>query len=409
MRGHQPGGATVEASAGGGLGADEAALRIVSAINFFRPAYTGAGVQAEHLFRELGRLGVDVTVLCPLAREAPAPRRERQGAIAIRRFRIPRFDETHKVCFGAAAALWLLRRSDWDLLHLHSFGYWAVPIVLAAWLRRRPVLVKTTILPGTPRRALGLPQRIPSWVFMHVDAIVAISRELESIYSRRKSRRTRLLAIPNGVDGETFHPGDATARERARAGLGLPVDALVVVTVGMLNSRKNIVGLVEAVGRLRHRPVCLVLAGPPSEVVAEREDLRRAIAQLPPGVEARMPGSLPPAEVAELLRASDVFVLASRAEGMPNSLLEAMASGLACVATDIPGSRDVLARGGGVLVPVDDAKALAREIDRLAADPAERRRLGEEAQRIVESDYSIRSVACRYREAYRDLIGRGRA
>jgi glycosyltransferase involved in cell wall biosynthesis len=395
----------VEASKEGEPGESKPALRIVSAVNFFRPAYTGAGVQAEHLFRELSRLGIEVTVLCPLPREAPAPRREREEGIAIRRFRIPRFDETHKVIFGAKAALWLLRRSDWDLLHLHGFGYWAVPIVLATWLRRRPVLVKTTILPGTPRRALGLPQRIPNWVFMHVDAIVAISRELESIYSRRKSRRTRLLAIPNGVDGETFHPGKATARGKARATLELPADALVVVTVGMLNSRKNIVGLVEAVGQLRHRPVCLALAGPPSEVIAEREDLRHAIAQLPPGAEARMPGSLPPTEVAELLRASDVFVLASRAEGMPNSLLEAMASGLACVATDIPGSRDVLARGGGVLVPVDDAEALAREIDRLAADPAERRRLGEEAQRIVERDYSIHSVASRYREAYRDLVG----
>jgi glycosyltransferase involved in cell wall biosynthesis len=80
-----------------------------------------------------------------------------------------------------------------------------------------------------------------------------------------------------------------------------------------------------------------------------------------------------------------------------------MASGLACVATDIPGSRDVLEDGGGELVPLDDPESLASALERLAADPEARRRLGEEARAIVEARYSLESIAGRYEALYRRL------
>jgi glycosyltransferase involved in cell wall biosynthesis len=111
--------------------------------------------------------------------------------------------------------------------------------------------------------------------------------------------------------------------------------------------------------------------------------------------------------MAELYRAADVFVLASRAEGLPNALLEAMASGLACVATDIPGSRDALAHGGGLLVAAEDRDALARAIDGLAGNAPERSRLGAQARRVIEERYALGRVAERYLELYAGLLGAG--
>ena len=115
-------------------------------------------------------------------------------------------------------------------------------------------------------------------------------------------------------------------------------------------------------------------------------------------------GSLEPDRLARLQRAADLYVLMSRAEGLPNALLEAMATGLACVASDIPGSADVLADGGGVLVPLDDDTALVAELDRLAGDAAERGRLGREARQIILGRYSFDSIAARYRDVYDELL-----
>jgi glycosyltransferase involved in cell wall biosynthesis len=134
------------------------------------------------------------------------------------------------------------------------------------------------------------------------------------------------------------------------------------------------------------------------------ERVHSAVASLPEGVEARLLGHLEPERIADLLRAADLLTLTSRAEGMPNSLLEGMATGLACIATDIPGSRDLLSEETGVLVPLDDADALAREIDRLLGDRDSRRALGSAARRAIETSYSAARVGERYFSLYRRLL-----
>ncbi len=125
---------------------------------------------------------------------------------------------------------------------------------------------------------------------------------------------------------------------------------------------------------------------------------------MPDGAEVRLLGSLEPDRLAELHRGADIYAILSRAEGLPNALLEGMATGLACVATDIPGSADVLLDGGGLLVPLDDDALLARELDRLAGDPLERRRLGEEARKLTLDRYSFTRIAERYRAVYDQLL-----
>jgi glycosyltransferase involved in cell wall biosynthesis len=381
-------------------------MRIAMVLNYYRPAYTGAGYQAERLIRELTGLGIDVDLLAPLPQGSDAPRRETSGRLSIRRFAIPRLDDDRKFVLGLRAGWWLLTHSGWNVLHLHGFDYWAILPSLVARLRGRPVLVKTTIVLGTPQRMLGIPQQLIVATRRRCEAIVALSEAIEQDLRRDQRCRARILHIANGVDVEAFRPRTHDERLAARKRFGLPSDALIVTAVGQLNERKNVVGLLEAAGRLALRPVCVVLVGPPSDLPEVRERVDRAIDALPDGVGARKLGKLPPERIPEILGASDVFVLNSRAEGMPNSLLEGMASGLSCVSTDIPGSRDVLADGGGVMVPVDDPVALTRELDRLAADTDERTRLGAAARRIVEQKFSIAAVAKRYAEVYRELHAR---
>jgi glycosyltransferase involved in cell wall biosynthesis len=115
-------------------------------------------------------------------------------------------------------------------------------------------------------------------------------------------------------------------------------------------------------------------------------------------------------DVSELYAAADAFVLPSVSEGLSNSLLEAMASGLAIVATRIEGvTTDAIEEGeSGLLVPPDDPTALAPRLELLAGDAALRRRLGAAARKRAEAAFAIERVAAQHLELYRELVA-GRA
>ncbi len=167
--------------------------------------------------------------------------------------------------------------------------------------------------------------------------------------------------------------------------------------------------LVRALGRMRHRPVCVALVGPDSPVEADRRALAAECSELGAGAEARLLGRRTQPELAEILRACDAFALASSAEGLPNSLLEAMASGLASVASEVPGSSDVLSGGGGRTYPLRDVDALAGILDEFAGDSEAAHALGRAAREIAVREYSVAQVADRYVDLYTELLDAPRA
>ena len=114
-------------------------------------------------------------------------------------------------------------------------------------------------------------------------------------------------------------------------------------------------------------------------------------------------------DIPALLAETDVFALATRAngheEGCPVALLEAMASGRACVATDVAGSRDLLVNGqSGMLVPAGDALALGQAIDRLARSPGDRRRFGHAALTRVMERYTIEHEVRAHEALYAETL-----
>jgi glycosyltransferase involved in cell wall biosynthesis len=109
--------------------------------------------------------------------------------------------------------------------------------------------------------------------------------------------------------------------------------------------------------------------------------------------------------VSDYLAETDIFVLPSRAEGLPSALLEAMSQGLPCIATRIDGNADVIAHAqNGLLVNPDDEEDLATAILQLVDDRALRMRLGRQARRTVEEEYSIDYLAERHVELYKRLF-----
>lgn len=207
--------------------------------------------------------------------------------------------------------------------------------------------------------------------------------------------------VHNGVD---FAPARRPRAEvRAELGLG---DRVVAVNVASFHAVKAQDVLVRAAAELRRSgaKVTTLFLGDG----AERAAVEKLAEELGLGPEeARFLGFRE--DVPDLLSASDLFVLPSRAEGLPISILEAMSHRLPVVCTAVGGNPELVTGGEhGYLVPVDDPAALASAMATLARDPGLRALLGEAGSRRVERDFSFARTADRYEEMYRRALGERR-
>lgn len=353
----------------------------------------GAGLFVrERMFRVARRL--------PLAVVAPTPWFPLQRLVARRRrgFRpgaplferqqdiqvwFPRFFSVpglFKRCDGWLMALGAFRRlralkraGRLDLLDAH-FGY---PDGYAAGLLGRWLRVPVTVtLRGTEERHARDPVLRPYLVqaLQRADRVFAVSESLRQIALSLGIAPEKVRVVGNGVDIDRFRP---LPQSEARAALGLPADARVLVTVGGLVERKGFHRVMACLPALRgaFAPLHYLVVGGPSPEGDWSDRLRALSKSLGLDDCVHFLGPLPADRLSQVLSAADVFVLATRNEGWANVLLEAMACGLPVVATDVGGNKEVVCSAEfGDIVPFDDeprleaalSAALQRRWDRAA-------------------------------------------
>jgi glycosyltransferase involved in cell wall biosynthesis len=302
----------------------------------------------------------------------------------------------------AAAELWrILRRERFDVLHTHN----PKPGVYGRIVGRLagvPLVVNTNHgLYATEGRSLraaavlaleGLAAR-----FSHLE-LIQNPEDLARLARWRLTspRRTRLLG--NGVDLDRFRPpADAAERDRARSALGAGRDDVVVTMVGRLVAEKGYPELFLAAERLGpgYTVVCI---GPDEPGKADAVTPAMVAAARDAGV--RFLGLRDDVDL--LYRGTDVFVLPSHREGFPRAAMEAAASGVPVVATDVRGCRQVVEDGvTGLLVPLRSPAALADAILALGADPERRRAMGAAGAARAREEFDERRVVDRVLAGYR--------
>jgi glycosyltransferase involved in cell wall biosynthesis len=201
-----------------------------------------------------------------------------------------------------------------------------------------------------------------------VDRAIAVSRTIgDTLVDAWGYHASRVRVIPNGVDLARFSGPDSARRARARERLGVAPDAPLIGSLGRLEEQKGFASLVRAAALLaREFPrLRVAIAGEgalANGLVAIAREAGIADALILPGRTDAAP---------DFLAALDIFVLPSLWEGMPLSLLEAMAMGLPVVATDTPGSLEVLGESGsrGIVVRRGDDAALAGAIATVLREP----------------------------------------
>jgi glycosyltransferase involved in cell wall biosynthesis len=296
-----------------------------------------------------------------------------------------------------AGCAWARKHAgEFDVVHgIQGFQATVSPCI-EAQRRGVPAVVKfaahgveLTVKPGL-RRLLRVAERRRGLV-RELRGVIAISRDIAAELRGFGVLERRIAMIPNGVDTRRFRPAaDEAARSVVRAELGWP-ERPTVLFVGAICARKRPHLLVEALGRLAQRgsEAQLVLAGPEQEP-EYADQMRRRAAML--SISDRLVWTGFCADPAPTYRAADLFALPSSNEGLPNAMLEAMASGLPAVGTRISGIVDLVREGETGRLVEPDADHIAEAIESLLSDQRARLAAGAAARRLVETSYGLDAV-----------------
>jgi glycosyltransferase involved in cell wall biosynthesis len=332
------------------------------------------------------------------------------SGMAIRRVAYPHPPTVRLKPFGAALlvaplirAMREVRRTfDFQIIHAHTLTPDGFAAVVAGRALKRPVVVSargsdvhtyphwTTLAKMTARFAL-----------MRCDRLIAVSRELARQAAELAASRNPAEVVYNGVDSVLFAP--CADKARARAALGLPVEGTVVLTVGSLIPEKGVPELIETfarVGRDHPEVRLVVLGGGPM-----RADLEALGKRLGGGGRILLPGVVSNAQVADYMRAADILLHPSHAEGLPNVVLEAMAAELPVIASAVGGIPEAVVHGEtGLLFEAKDAKMLGIHLRTLLEDRERALRMGRSGRDRVLARHSWEANAREHLRIYQSLL-----
>jgi phosphatidyl-myo-inositol dimannoside synthase len=354
------------------------------------------------------------------------------------RFHPFRYAPTPGLCvFGYAGAL----RAD---VSLRLSAYAVAPLALAAGWRTARTVARTVgatvihghwVIPGGAIAAAacpGIPMvvslhgsdvyvaerhriagRVARAVFRHAGWMTACSEDLRSRAIALGAAAERSDTVPYGVDGDRFRP-DGEARARVRGQLGVPAGDPLLFAAGRFVRKKGFEYLIDAVAMLAPRwPALRLVIGGAGDLDTE---LRERAASRQVGHRIVFPGVLAQDAVADYLAAADLAVVPSvrddsgNVDGLPNVVMEALASGTPLVATTAGGIAAVAHDDvNAALVAARDVEGLARTIDRLLAAPETRARLGARGRADVLRDHGWARVAEAFEQAYRRAREHGRS
>ena len=296
----------------------------------------------------------------------------------------------------------LLRKEKIQVIETLTF-YSNMIGIITAWIARVPLRI------SSQRNTL---ERFPRW-FLTLDALLVNSRLTDKMVAVSEQTRRycieiekmnpeKLITIPNGVCLEDYARGQwvKTELENFRETLGVPLHARVITSIARYHSQKGHQYLIEAAPKiLQKHPESLFLWVGDGELKGELENkiqskgLSKSFILL--GVRK---------DIAKILACSDLFVLPSLYEGMPNVLLEAMAASLPVIATAVGGSKELIFDNkNGILIPPADPLALGEAINALLSDKERRLQFGSKACKYVEENFSEKKMHGQYEKMVQEL------
>ncbi|HML34138.1 glycosyltransferase family 4 protein [Sporomusa sphaeroides] len=310
-----------------------------------------------------------------------------------------------------AALLLLQHRRQFDVVHIHGQHLFSTPVIVLCKLLAIPTVLKITIA-GQTTSPMALDKLLPrGWnpcrrlinqVSRLTSVYLAISTEIADELKSQGIAPNKIVALPNGVNTERFHPVTSEVKQQLRHALGLPSDKKVLLYASRLIGRKGYDIMLEAWKSIQlayPEAVFLVVGKGSSEAIHALEQLQQELGKDAIFYKGEVPDTAP------YLQACDLFMFPSRQEGLPNALLEAMACGCACVASDIGGCSDLIISGeNGLLFPSGDPVGLADAVKLLMSKPDQMDAVGQKAHETIKANHDIAIIGENLLQLYCKLI-----
>ena len=400
----------------------------------YPPIYSGAATQAQRLYAALVKDGFQITVLTAHFGEAKTcPQFEIIDGVQVYRLpilpnlssNIPLFNRVWRwgrdLSFSINCITKILKnRSNIDLIQIQYSANAALAFLLLVihWLNI-PVIVRLTMLKPTmdttPRLIYPYLER---WAFKYINKVIALSTTMANQFIKGLAPE-QLEIIHQGIDTTVFHPILQHERVLLRQQLHLDQQAIYVIFVGIIYSRKGVDILIQAFvdAAIHCANLKLILVGQYNfdnyPVPTERMRLNQYYADLMSVLKehqltARVlwTGNLPQKDVALYLQAADIFCFPSRLEGVPSSLLEAMACGLPVIASSLQGTTSEIISYGkeGFVVKDENTNDYAMLIQRLAYNRELSREMGHHSSQRIQKEFSFNISVKRYKSLFFELI-----
>ena len=379
----------------------------------YAPETSGASLQCRNLIRAL-RDRADFTVLTT-STDASLPWQSVVDGIPVRRITVDPASRTSKtIAIERMASSFLEIAPGVDIVHLHGFSQKSVLVIALAKLLGKRIVIKLTSVghddPESIRRGSSL-----QWTaYRRADVFVGVTPRFADGFSSTGLDSERFVFIPNGVDLDRFKPASPDVRAEFQRLLRIPTGEPVILFVGFFSREKNPDVLFDAWLSLLERGVTstLVFVGATTgtyyEIDAGLAGRIKARAEQK-GVSERVVFVESADHIEEYYRAADVFALPTVREGLPNVLLEAMATGIPPVITRLEGVTDWIVDAGvtGELVRSAESTAFAAAIEPLLISAERRRKIGGAARAHVAGRFSIASTAQQTFDVYQRLLREG--
>jgi glycosyltransferase involved in cell wall biosynthesis len=290
----------------------------------------------------------------------------------------------------------LVKKRDFDLIHAQT----RVTQVLAGLLELKTGIPFVSTCHGFFRHQRLGRKLFPCWGKRSIAISNSVRKHLAEDFGIDEDR---IDLVYNGIELDRYTSPGAAKEDKLRKKIGLAEDRVLVGTVGRLSSVKGLKYLVQAFEKSvkRGKPLQLLLVGEGNEKGPLEEQVRRA------GIADKVffdSGNAAPLE--KYLSLIDIFCLYSTSEGLGLALMEAMAAGRACIASNVGGLAELITQEkDGIIVPPRNPEALSGAILRLAEDNELRREFGKAAHEKAMSNFSIKESVAKTIEVYKKAIG----
>lgn len=375
--------------------------KVLVVVSYVLPHMGGIEIVAQTQAKLLASKGAKVDMLTSAYARPGGTSTEPEGH-HIHRVKIWNFTEEK---FGAPFPIfaptlfWKARRlvREADVVHAHD-AFYISSLAAAFWARRlgKPfVLTQHVAEIPHPKKVVTIAQKIiygtsGTFIFKTADHVAVLNANVRDFLLAHGVPAERIFVLPNGVDVERFRPAKSDTEKRAmRKKYNLPDDGKpLAIFVGRFVPKKGFDKLLQA-GSDAYRIVFVGGNAPDTKIAKNPRFI--------------FMGGRTPAEVAELYRACDMFVLPSVGEGFPLTIQEAMASGLPVITTNDPGY-DIYNFDGEIKLINPTVKNIQKTLAELASNPDERAKMGKRAYDFAQKHFTWEQNIAALTEIYRKVI-----